>query len=128
MPSELSAHSTPPGNNLPPGVWFFCRRSADGTLTYESMPGGFEELFEISADELGRLHSAGLKPLVPNNGPALLDLIQQAALQASPWNWEVEVRTPRTGRELWVRVHALPRREPDGSTVWTGVIVGIFDF
>jgi PAS domain S-box-containing protein len=108
----------------PPGVVFVGRRSPDGAFHFEAPDPGF---MEISPEELAALLTAGRLPHCPDIGPEFWDSIRRSAADLTPWGSELRAITSRTGRESWLRVHATPRREPDGTVVWTGLAVDVTD-
>jgi PAS domain S-box-containing protein len=118
----------PDGSDRVPGVLFTSRLEPDGKFRFESpAAAAAEELLEVSADELSRMLTDGRLPCVPAAGPGFWESARRSAADLTPWWREVRLVGPRTGREAWVRVHAVPRREPGGTVVWTGLLVDVTD-
>jgi PAS domain S-box-containing protein len=104
---------------------FVVRLSPDGTYHVEVPgPGGF---LESTPGELAAMLTAGRLPVFPDAGPEFWESVRRSAADLSPWAHELRVIGSRSGRELWVRVHATPRREPDGTVVWTGLAADVTD-
>lgn len=120
-----AAAAASPGAIL--GFLYTCRLAPDGMYTFDAPAAETEQLYEFTPEEMGRMLTAGKIPFVPDAGPELWASIKQSAEQLTPWVGDVYIRGVRTGRERWVRLHSVPRREPDGSVLWTGIITEITD-
>src|SRR5262249_27399583 len=69
----------------------------------------------------------GRLPILPDEGPELWAAIRQSAAQLSAGSRDLRVICPRSRREVWARVHGVPRREPDGAVIWSGVVIDVTD-
>jgi len=110
-----------------PGFLYTCRLTPDGVFTFDAPAADTERVYELSPQDMGRMLTEGRLPFLPADSTALWDSIHKSAGELAPWNGDFEVRGQRTGRESWVRIHAMPRRDPDGSVNWTGLIIDITD-
>ena len=59
--------------------------------------------------------TAGRLPILPDAGPEFWESVRRSAAELTPWAGEVRSVGPRTGREVWVRAHASPRRDKSRS-------------
>jgi signal transduction histidine kinase/CheY-like chemotaxis protein len=71
--------------------------------------------------------NTGELPFLEEDNPGLEASIATSAKQLTPWIGECRVRGVQTGRERCVQIHGIPRREPDGTIVWTGVLIDVTD-
>ncbi|GEO80632.1 GAF domain-containing protein [Pararhodospirillum oryzae] len=106
-----------------PGAVYELRVNPNGTMSFPFISAGIRAL-------LGK----PLGPVVPDarvmldlipatHRPTLLDSLQQSSITLEPWRHDFPVEV---GDKLgWVRAHALPRRTPDGATVWSGLMVDV---
>ena len=123
----MSVALPPPVPDRIPGFVFTCRLAPDGTFTFAAPPAEIEQLYESSAEEMSKMLTAGRLPFTPDDGPELWASLRDSAANLIPWAGDNRVRGLRTGRERWVRVFSIPRREPDGAVVWNGLITDITD-
>jgi two-component system, cell cycle sensor histidine kinase and response regulator CckA len=117
-----------PGQDPTPGFLFTCRRTPEGKYTFDAPPEEVAKLYEINAAEMTQMLNAGRIPFIgESDNPELWASIVTSAEQLTPWIGDTCVTGVKTGRVRWVRTHAIPRREPDGGTVWTGVMLEVTD-
>jgi diguanylate cyclase (GGDEF)-like protein len=62
--------------------------------------------------------------IAPEARPALEESIQYSLENLSPWLHEMPICTVASERK-WIRGHSLPKREKNGATHWSGVLVDI---
>jgi PAS domain S-box-containing protein len=110
-----------------PGVLFTARLEPDGSFQFDSPAADAESLLEVSPAELARLLTDGRLPCAPGAGPEFWGSVRRSAADLTPWKWELRLVGPRTGREVWVRAHAVPRPDPDGAVAWTGLLIDVTD-
>lgn len=104
----------------PAGLYEY-RRHPDGRTDFPYTSARFEDLTGYSRAEiealadgmLGRVHSADL--------PELLARTEQSAQDLTPWQMRFRMTHPKRGL-VWLQGASVPRREADGSTVWTGAL------
>src|SRR5262245_24917744 len=104
------------------GFHYTCRLAPDGTLAFDAPVVEIERLVEVTPVEVAAMLAAGHFPIVPDAGPELLASVRESVERLTPWVRDLRVVTPRTAREVWLRIHGLPRRESGGAVVWTGLI------
>ncbi len=104
-----------------PGVVYQFRLRADGTSCFPYASEGMRELFEVDPDEVR-------EALIPKDN--LLDpgafwlSIRKSATELTPWVHEFQLRY-KNGAVRWLAGNSIPEREPDGSTLWHGVVTDI---
>lgn len=103
-----------------PGIVCSFRLKPDGSACF---PFGGERIAETYGIAQGRLDedAAPFFALVhPGDLEGLRESMAESARSLSAWRHEWRVRHPVRG-EMWIEGHCVPRREPDGSTVWHGI-------
>lgn len=107
-----------------PGIVCSFRLRPDGSACY---PYGGERLAQYFGIPQARLvEDAGpfLALVHPDDLDEVMASIRESGRQLRPFRGEWRVRHPVHG-ELWMEVHSMPAREPDGSTLWQGVATDI---
>jgi len=108
--------------NIPGAVYQF-RMGPDGTFTVPYMSAGGAEVFERPLADL--MSDARLfDDIHPEDRAAFLQSIDHAAQTMQRWSHEFRTITP-TGKAKWLRGSANPRRLPDGSLLWDGVLLDV---
>lgn len=113
-------------NDRMPGISYQFRRDADGSYSFPYMSKGFEQLAGISSIRAREDCENAIEQIHPEDRPAFLDSIEQSAETMTPWKFEWRFTHPE-GDVTWVRGSSLPDKQPDGSIVWTGVLIDITD-
>jgi PAS domain S-box-containing protein len=99
--------------------------SADGSAAaFPYASPAFLSLFELDAEELARDASSFFRMGYEEDAPAITASVQLSARELSHWRQQWRVTAPKRG-ELWLEAHAMPVREPDGSTTWHGMVSDI---
>ena len=105
-----------------PGVVYQRRLTPDGDLYYTYISKNAKELFGVDAETI----LTDPKALFSNYSNAYRDTFRQRLIEASrtlsTWDVEAEILRP-DGTIRHTHAIASPRREEDGSTLWTGVIL-----
>ena len=104
-----------------PGVVYQFRLRADGTACFPYASEGMRELFEIDPDEV-RENLEPAENLIDPGGFWLS--IKKSATELTPWVHEFQIRH-KDGAVRWLAGNSIPEREPDGSTLWHGVVTDI---
>jgi PAS domain S-box-containing protein len=107
-----------------PGVVYQRRVGADGSIAYTYISDGARDLFGIAPEEI----IADPHVLMECFGAAFRAQFMAQAAEASRlmtlWDIEVPIVT-RGGQHKWTHSLARPRRMPDGSVLWDGVILDV---
>lgn len=102
-----------------PGFVYQLHLSQEGAWRYTYVGQRVTELFGASVEEV----LADAQTLLANIHPSDRDTVIEGSLQSarSLTPWRSEFRMFRLdGEMLWVEAHDHPRRQPDGSLLWTG--------
>ena len=106
-----------------PGVVVYQRLvKPDGEIRYSFISEGAKDLFGVSADEILSNPNA----LFNTHGPDYRANFRERLLAASKslTNWDVEASIIMPdGKKKFTHAIARPERKPDGSVLWTGVIL-----
>ena len=108
-------------DNVPGAVLQF-RVGPDGERSSTFVSRGVEALLERPAADTRAAWAAGKLLVLPEDRPAFEAALEHSRQTLSGLDVEYRVRTPRTGRLKWIRLRAMPTREPDGGTVWNGLM------
>ncbi|XUO87289.1 diguanylate cyclase [Halomonas sp. KM072] len=122
---ELSQLMLPFGESLDdllsqlPGFVYQLHLSLEGAWRYTYVGQRVTELFGATVEEV----LADAQTLLANIHPSDRDTVIEGSLQSArsltPWRSEFRMFR-RDGEMLWVEAHDRPRRQPDGSLLWTG--------
>ncbi len=106
-----------------PGVVIYQRVvKPDGEIRYSFISEGAKDLFGVSAEEILSNPNA----LFSTHGPDYRANFRERLLSASKslTNWDVEASIVMPdGQKKFTHAIARPERKPDGSVLWTGVIL-----
>jgi len=108
---------------MPGAVYEFCVDAA-GHRSLPFISNGLADLTGLSpADAMADVEVVFQRiPLDARS--AMNESMRHSLATLSPWLHEFPIRTT-PGDVKWLRGHAVPRREQDGGTCWTGVLVDI---
>jgi PAS domain S-box-containing protein len=99
--------------------------SADGSrAAFPYASPAFLNLFELDAAELAKDATSFFQLGNQEDAPAIGASVQVSARDLSHWRQQWRATAPKLG-ELWLEAHAMPVREPDGSTTWHGMVSDI---
>lgn len=107
-----------------PGVVYQYRLRPDGSSSFPFSSAGIEQVYRVTPDEVRDDASKVFTRLHPDDFAQVVASIQASARDLSPWRDEYRVRFD-DGSVRWLQGHAMPEREPDGSTLWHGFITDI---
>lgn len=114
---------------LPPtvGCLYELRLYPDGRFHYDTVSGNLKELTGLSDADVNASFASGQFPHIRNLTEDFLPSIYESARQLTPWVRDLNIVNPHTQRELWLRIHGIPRRQGDGSVIWSGLMTDITD-
>jgi PAS domain S-box-containing protein len=99
--------------------------SADGSrAAFPYASPAFLNLFELDAAELAHDAASFFRLGNQEDAPAVTASVIESARNLSHWRQQWRSTAPKLG-ELWLEAHAMPVREPDGSTTWHGMVSDI---
>ncbi len=107
-----------------PGLVYEFRLNPDGSMCFPFASQGVMRIYHVSPGDIEFDASAVFKRIHPDDLAGVATSIQKSAAALSPWRHEYRVFDPE-GRAQWLLGQALPEREPNGATLWTGFITDI---
>jgi diguanylate cyclase (GGDEF)-like protein/PAS domain S-box-containing protein len=106
------------------GCLYQRRVKADGSASMPFVSAGITSLSGLQPEVVMR-DSSILEQLVhPDDRAAVMESFDRSARTLNPRQSEYRIRTV-DGTEKWVFGHAVPEREPDGSTLWHGYLMDV---
>ncbi len=107
-----------------PGLVYEFRLNADGSSCFPFASQGAANIYHVTPREIELDASTVFKRIHPDDLAGGSTSIQKSAAALSPWRYEYRVLDPQ-GHTQWLLGQALPEREPNGATLWTGFITDI---
>lgn len=104
-----------------PGMIFQSRHTSDGTREFLYVSSGVRELYGVEPEALIGKSSALFDATHPDDRERLLSSMLAAEESLGRWRFEHRVVRP-DGTVVWLQGNAMPRRAPDGSTLWNGYV------
>jgi PAS domain S-box-containing protein len=109
-----------------PGVVYQYKLSADGTESFLYVNQRIVEFTGHTPEEIAANPQLMWSAVEPVDIPGVRLAIQQSALCLTPFS--VEYRSHNGSGEMhWFAAYSIPKRQPDGSIVWSGVMLNISD-
>lgn len=102
-----------------PGVIYQARLHSDGRSQITFVNDAVRDLLELSPQELSEDAGVLFARVHPEDRHGVLQALAVSAAELTPWRQMYRAVLPSRGIR-WMRVEAVPHREPDGSTVWHG--------
>jgi PAS domain S-box-containing protein len=99
----------------------------DGRLHFNTLSGNLRELTGLNDAQVNESFATQTFPYILNLTEDFLSSIYASARDLTPWVRDLHIRNPQAQRELWLRIHGIPRRCEDGSIVWSGLMTDITD-
>ena len=107
-----------------PGAIFQFRLRLDGTSQIPFVSRALIALYGVSQESVRDDATPVFDRVHPDDLKAHLGSIHESARLLVPWQNEFRVVLP-DGCERWLYGNALPQREPDGATLWHGIVSDI---
>lgn len=105
-----------------PGVVYQRVVRPDGDIRYSYISEGSKDLFGVDAATVIRDPEALFAHYSPEYRMSFRQKLIKASEEMATWDVEAQIVRP-DGTRRYTHAIAHPRREPDGSVVWTGVIL-----
>ena len=105
-----------------PGVVYQRVVTPDGQIRYTYISEGARDLFGVSPQEILSDPEALFKTHSPDYKAKFRERLLAASKALTMWDVEATLVTP-DGRKKYTHAIARPTRQPDGSVLWTGVIL-----
>jgi two-component system cell cycle sensor histidine kinase/response regulator CckA len=109
-----------------PGMVYQFVQHPDGTYRVPFVSEGARDIYGLDPREIERAPASIIDVVHPDDRRAFDALIAASAANLSPWHWEGRVVLP-SGEEKWLRGASRPERQPDGSTLWDGLLMDVTD-
>jgi len=110
--------------NAVPGVVCQFEVRVNGQWRFLFVSAGVESLFEVSVQEALRHYSAISHCILPEDRDAHQRAITRSAETLETWSHDYRICTA-SGAVKWVRGQATPKRRPDGSILWNGILTDV---
>jgi PAS domain S-box-containing protein len=112
------------GDNLPGTMIYQLVRETDGRVHFTYLSREVESLTGKKAAEIMRDPAVMYSLIFEEDRAAFKQAEQQSYEKMSVFNTEVRARDYQ-GRIRWLNVRSIPRKDPEGRTIWDGVHVDI---
>lgn len=108
-----------------PGALYQYRLAPDGTRSFPYFSEGFAELGGLEQKELSGTDVDHIASRVlPEDAPEIERKTEESARTLSHFHAEFRIRHI-DGSIRWIESRATPEKEPDGSIIWTGILLDI---
>jgi Amt family ammonium transporter len=109
-----------------PGVVYRCTADERGETHFQFMSSGCRDYFGYEPSQIIEDPRLVMDRIDPQDMPAYADEAERSSRQMSPFRWRGRVRD-RHDEWRWIETMSAPRRLPDGTTRWDGVMIDITD-
>ena len=107
-----------------PGAFASYRLRPDGSFQVPFATPSIVNMLGATPEELLADGDIPMKRIHPDDGPALQEALSRSARDMTLLRGEYRVLHPERG-EIWGEVICGPKREPDGATLWHGVVLDV---
>ena len=109
-----------------PGVLYQKILRPDGSIQHKLANAKIEQFLDVTREEVERDPESWLRWMVPEDRQFLAKANAAAAADRTLKPWRFEARHVRDdGSLIWLRTDAAPRRLPDGSICWDGIMTDV---
>ncbi|RUS93390.1 hypothetical protein DSM107003_44460 [Trichormus variabilis SAG 1403-4b] len=115
---EISASS--------PGVIYITVRRLDGSWYYEYMSHAFEDIHEVTVEQVLENPNLCFEQFHPDDAPGYLEAVAYSMETMSPFNYEWRIITP-SGKLKWIKARSRPERRENGEIAYYGVVLDVSD-
>lgn len=112
------------GDNLPDGAIYQLSTSTDGARRFDYISDSIEKLTGVSAREVMADAQSFYAGIHPDDRPKMLAAEEYSRRSGEAFNAEARI-THRDGTMRWCSIRSSPWPQPEGHTVWYGVIMDI---
>ncbi|WP_068309549.1 sensor domain-containing protein [Aliiruegeria sabulilitoris] len=116
-------HLTLVADVAPVGLYEF-RLSPDGRFDFPYCSGRFADFAGVDHVEIMKDSMKLFRVVVPEDIPALLASVHRSAETLELWHARFRIRHPERGI-VWLHGSSVPRKEPDGTCIWTGAFLDV---
>jgi PAS domain S-box-containing protein len=107
-----------------PGAVHAFRVRPDRSSSFPFATAAIESIYGVSREALAADAKVGADNIHPDDFPYVRAALEESERDLTPFHCEWRMLHPQRG-EIWVEGHSVPTREPDGGTLWYGVIVEV---
>ncbi|WP_417767345.1 putative bifunctional diguanylate cyclase/phosphodiesterase [Stappia sp.] len=107
-----------------PGAIYRYRLRNDGSHQMFDMTPGCQSIWELPAEAINNDPTPIWNMIHPQDVPPMMESVLESARNLTPWHYVWRLTTP-SGKFKWLEGRGLPRREPNGETVWHSVILDV---
>jgi PAS domain S-box-containing protein len=104
-----------------PGLICSFRTGPDGSISMPFATPAIRDIYGVAPEDVRDDFLPVSDRVHPDDRDHLEASITESASTLEPWIAVYRVRHPQKG-ELWLEACSVPRREPDGSTLWHGFV------
>jgi len=113
-------------SNLP-GLVFQYEINTKGEERFTFISDGIRDLMELEPDSVLADTKVIWNTYLEEYIPGLVEKIEESEKKLIPWHAEYQLRTAESGTLKWVEGSSIPKRLPNGDTVWNGWVRDITD-
>ncbi len=110
-------------SSVPGMVYQFVLRP-DGEVVWPFVSEGCREIYEVDPQTIQSAAKLPIEMLHPDDRAEFERSVAASRDALSPWSFEGRLCL-QSGKIRWIQCAARPRRLPDGSTLWNGVVLDI---
>jgi len=108
-----------------PGALYEFRIDADGHASFPFVTNAFETLFGVSAQEAAASAQPVFERVHPADLPALQRSIERSRAELTTCQTTFRLRRSGGGGYRRLTYNSTPRRQPDGSVLWIGLVTDV---
>lgn len=109
-----------------PGVIYSLRECLDGSVRFDYLSPGFEEIHEVSVSEGMKNAAIVFEQMHPDDRFAYQESVAQSRSSLSLFRHEWRNITP-SGKLKWLKANSRPELQDNGDLVWHGIVLDITD-
>jgi len=111
-------------NDTMPGVLYQFKVAPDGTCSFPYISEGYEELTGVPPEAAEADYDEAARYVHPDDREGFNRSVEEIQDPPRPWIHEYRYRLP-DGTVNWVLASSTPEEKPDGSVVWSGVLIDV---
>ncbi len=105
-----------------PGLIFQYELDTEGKEKFNFISEGIRELMGVEPEAVLADTKAIWDTYLEEYIPELVKRIEESVTNLTPWHAEYQLRHAKLGNIRWVEGLSIPKRLPDGNTIWNGWI------
>ncbi len=106
-----------------PGMVYQFVMRPDGEMSLNFVSQGVRDLYGLEPEAAEGDAQTLISFMVPEDVPPLIAGVRRSFEKNTPW--DADYRILKAGQVRWLRGKSRPERQPDGSTVWNGVVIDV---